>query len=255
MSERDRGSDAGRAEERATLGHEAGGSGVRSATVGRALREAVAACEGSSPERADEIVGAALALGTGVIPERAATLRAWIGGALEAAIESRLGSAAAEQVRARMAPVLAVLEAQERPAASSSRARAGAGAPGADAPAVVYVLADRPALAARVRMTLGERAEVIRARSMEDVLRASTLRVGWRSALLVDLRPASAVPMPLETTVARVLARMPALVWGERAEIDELGRRGEGAERVLGCASALRPEDVVLLLELLIASD
>jgi hypothetical protein len=234
-------------------------SGVRTARVGDVLRDAVDLYAGS-PELANAVVEAALArAGMQTIPVEPARLRAFIALALTAEVEARFGAPAAEDLGAALVPILKLLELRagperDAPAAGDPSPAAAptetAAAPMAVVPAVVYVLADRPAISARVRMLLGSRAEVIRARSLEEVVRASVRRVGWRSAVLIDLRPGCVLEMPAAETLVRVIGRMPVVVWGDEHSIAELRWRAGRGERITDCDPNARPEDVALALGL-----
>lgn len=229
-------------------------SGVRTARVGDVLRDAVELYAGT-PELANAVVEAALARAAiQSIPVEPPRLRAFIVDALSTEVEERFGAAASEDLSAALVPILKLLELRAGPPPSATALAEGveteAAAPSAVAPAVVYVLADRPAIAARVRMLFGARAEVIRARSLEEVVRASVRRVGWRSAVLIDLRPGCVLEMPAAETIVRVIGRMPAVVWADEQTGEELRWRAGRTERITECRPDARPEDVALELEL-----
>ncbi|MDQ3034318.1 MAG: hypothetical protein M3Y87_18060 [Myxococcota bacterium] len=220
---------------------------MRSAGAAAILLDALAPYV-PSREAADAVLAAALTrAGLESVPADAARVLDFVARALTTEVEDRLGAEAARSLE----PLVRVLEIRAETAERADLPDLDPPPPrSAEVPAVIYVLADRPAIAARVRMLLGTRADVIRARSLEDVLRASVLRVGWRSAVLIDLRPGCVLDVPAPETVVRVLGRMPAIVWGDEATIDEVRWRGARSERVTGCSPDVRPEDVALLLEM-----
>lgn len=236
-------------------------SGVRGTGVASLLEAALSRRDDVTSDVIDALIAAALVrAGLSSLPSDPTRVRAFLAGALAAEVDARFGADAVREVAAFAAPLSRALEARGEVGARAARARSIAARTdttsssepprSAEIPAVIYVLADRPAIAARVRMLLGTRAEVIRARSLEDVLRASVLRTGWRSAVLIDLRPGCVLEMPSAETLVRVLGRMPAIVWGDEATAEEVRWRTGGSERVTPCCPSSRPEDIALLLEL-----
>lgn len=184
------------------------------------------------------------------VPEDIPGLRAFVGHILAAEVHDRLGPHATRSMLASIEARMRILEARkDHPSPHATRELHTSGDPCADVPAVVYVLADHPAIAARIRMLLGDRAEVLRARSLEDVRRASALRVAWRSTILIDLRPGSRLELPSSEALACVLARMRAVVWADHLAIVEIRNRASTDGRIVTCGPEVRPENVALLIE------
>lgn len=188
------------------------------------------------------------------VPQDIPGLRAFVGHILAAEVHDRLGPHATRSMLASIEARMRILEASKghlAPDASPHTASElhTSGDPCSDVPAVVYVLADHPAIAARIRMLLGDRAEVLRARSLEDVGRASALRVAWRSTILIDLRPGSRLELPSSEALACVLSRMRAVVWADHLAIFEIRNRTSTDGRIVTCGPEVRPENVALLIE------
>ncbi len=183
------------------------------------------------------------------VPRDIPGLRAFVAHILAAEVHDRLGPDATRSMLASIEARIRILEVRADHACSSSKHELHADIDShADVPAVVYVLANHPAIAARIRMLLSERAEVLRARSLEDVLRASALRAGWRSTALIDLRPGSRLDVPVSETLMRVLERMRAVVWADHVAIADIRRRAPDG-RIVTCGPEVRPENVALLIE------
>lgn len=221
-------------------------SGVRSSSGNALLLDAIRPYVASREVAAEVLASAVARAGLELVPSDAASVRTFVTRWLVQEVSERLGPDAVRGLE----PLVRVLDLRAEAAQEPSPRGDDDAPPSAEIPAVIYVLADRPAIAARVRMLLGARAEVIRARSLEDVLRASALRVGWRSAVLIDLRPGCMLGVPAGETVVRVLGRMPAIVWADESTVDEVRRRSARSERITACSPDVRPEDVALLLEL-----
>jgi hypothetical protein len=184
------------------------------------------------------------------VPQDIPGLRAFVGHILAAEVHERLGPDATRAMLARIEARIRILEVRADHAFTSLKREQLADIDAnADIPAVVYVLADHPAIAARIRMLFDERAEVLRARSLEDVLRASALRAGWRSTVLIDLRPGNRLGVPTSETLVRVLERMRAVVWADHVAIAEIRNRAATDGRIVTCGPEVRPENVALLIE------
>jgi hypothetical protein len=121
--------------------------------------------------------------------------------------------------------------------------------------AVVYVVATRPSLAARVQGLLGVDAEVVAAARLETVLRQRASHAGSRESMLIDARAGALTGViGRADLMAELLDRMRVILWSDDPDasdaIGELARARGRADRVVVCSADMRAEDVALLLEL-----